>query len=209
MIEKPLAFVGKIIADFTHEINNHLALIKESAGLISDICKSKKSIDKKEMPYVIESLEAIENQIHKSVDFINYFNRFAHRMDNLKSSFKLNSAIEELFELLKRYSNRKKVSLKYDLPSSLPDIENSPFMLEFAIFYAVDSFLKKAKPDTNIIVTANKENGFIRLTVKYEGEFTENITQEIWQFSAVQEILLLTGLKLTSNDKTVTIEIPV
>lgn len=108
MIERPLAFVGKIIADFTHEINNHLALIKESAGLISDICKGKKSIDKKEMPYVIESLEAIENQINKSVNFINYFNRFAHRMDNLKSSFKLNSAIEELFELLKRYSNRKK-----------------------------------------------------------------------------------------------------
>jgi len=209
MIERPLAFVGKIIADFTHEINNHLALIKESAGLISDICKGKKSIDKKEMPYVIESLEAIENQINKSVNFINYFNRFAHRMDNLKSSFKLNSAIEELFELLKRYSNRKKVSLKYDLPSSLPDIENSPFILEFAIFYAVDSFLKKSKPDTNIIVTANKENGFIRLTVKYEGEFTENITQEIWQISAVQEILLLTNIKITSNDKTVNIEIPI
>ncbi|ACI20524.1 MULTISPECIES: hypothetical protein [Thermodesulfovibrio] len=209
MIERPLAFVGKIIADFTHEINNHLALIKESAGLISDICKGKKSIDKKEMPYVIESLEAIENQINKSVNFINYFNRFAHRMDNLKSSFKLNSAIEELFELLKRYSNRKKVSLKYDLPSSLPDIENSPFILEFAIFYAVDSFLKKSKPDTNIIVTANKENGFIRLTVKYEGEFTENITQEIWQISTVQEILLLTNIKITCNDKTVTIEIPI
>lgn len=209
MIERPLAFVGKIIADFTHEINNHLALIKESAGLISDICKGKKSIDKKEMPYVIESLEAIENQINKSVNFINYFNRFAHRMDNLKSSFKLNSAIEELFELLKRYSNRKKVSLKYDLPSSLPDIENSPFILEFAIFYAVDSFLKKSKPDTNIIVTANKENGFIRLTVKYEGEFTENITQEIWQISTVQEILLLTNIKITCNDKAVTIEIPI
>ncbi|MGB9935378.1 MULTISPECIES: hypothetical protein [Thermodesulfovibrio] len=209
MIERPLAFVGKIIADFTHEINNHLALIKESAGLISDICKGKKSIDKKEMPYVIESLEAIENQINKSVNFINYFNRFAHRMDNLKSSFKLNSAIEELFELLKRYSNRKKVSLKYDLPSSLPDIESSPFILEFAIFYAVDSFLKKSKPDTNIIVTANKENGFIRLTVKYEGEFTENITQEIWQISTVQEILLLTNIKITCNDKAVTIEIPI
>ncbi|GLI53864.1 hypothetical protein [Thermodesulfovibrio yellowstonii] len=209
MIDKPLAFVGKIIADFTHEINNHLALIKESAGLISDICKGKKSIDKKEMPYVIESLEAIENQIHKSVNFINYFNRFAHRMDSLKSSFKLNSAIEELFELLKRYSNRKKVSLKYDLPSSLPDIENSPFILEFAIFYAVDSFLKKSKPDTNIIVTANKENGFIRLTVKYEGEFTENITQEIWQISTVQEILLLTNIKITCDDKAVTIEIPI
>lgn len=69
--------------------------------------------------------------------------------------------------------------------------------------------MKKSKPDTNIIVTANKENGFIRLTVKYEGEFTENITQEIWQISTVQEILLLTNIKITCNDKTVTIEIPI
>ncbi len=70
--------------------------------------KAKKSIDKKEMPYVLESIEAIENQINRSVSFINYFNRFAHRMDSLKTSFKLNSIIEELFELLRRYSNRKK-----------------------------------------------------------------------------------------------------
>lgn len=209
MIDKPLAFVGKIIADFTHEINNHLALIKESAGLISDICKGKKSIDKKEMPYVVESLEAIENQIQKSVNFIGYFNRFAHRMDNLKSSFKLSSTVEELFELLKRYSSRKKVSLKYDIPESLPDLENSPFLLEFAIFYAIDSFLKKSKPDTNITVTAKRENGFVRLTVKYEGDFTESISQEIWPTSTIQEILSLTNIKITSDNKEIRIEVPV
>ncbi len=50
MIDKPLAFVGKIIADFTHEINNHLALIKESAGLISDICKGKNPLIKRKCP---------------------------------------------------------------------------------------------------------------------------------------------------------------
>lgn len=49
MIEKPIAFIGKIISDFTHEINNHLALIKESTGLISDICKGKKSINVKQL----------------------------------------------------------------------------------------------------------------------------------------------------------------
>ncbi|WP_353685087.1 hypothetical protein V4D30_04630 [Thermodesulfovibrio sp. 3907-1M] len=209
MIEKPLAFVGKIIADFTHEINNHLALIKESAGLISDICKGKKSIDKKEMPYVMESIEAIENQINKSVNFINYFNRFAHRMDNLKSSFKLNYAIEELFELLRRYSNRKKVSLKYDLSADLPDIESSPFIVEFAIFYVIDSFLKKSKPDTNIFLTANANNNLITITIKYNGEFTENTTSEIWNISTVQEITSLANIKISLEDKTATIEIPV
>lgn len=209
MIEKPLAFVGKIIADFTHEINNHLALIKESAGLISDICRGKKSIDKKEMPFVIESLDAIESQIHKSVSFINYFNRFAHRMDNLKNSFKLNSVVEELFELLKRYSNRKKVSLKYDIPANLPDIESSPFIVEFAIFYVIDSFLKKSKPDTGIFLTADAANNLVRITIKYNGDFTDNTTQEIWQIATVQEILSLCNIKVSVNDKTATIEIPV
>ncbi|GAB6182460.1 hypothetical protein [Thermodesulfovibrio hydrogeniphilus] len=209
MIEKPIAFIGKIIADFTHEINNHLALIKESAGLIADVCKGKKSIDKKEMPYIIESIEAIENQIHKSVNFINYFNRFAHRMDNLKSSFNLNSAIEEISELMKRYLNRKKVFFKYELPSNLPDIESSPFILHFLIFYALDSFLKKSKPDTTILLTANKENNLIKLTIKYEGESVENIPQNIWQISTVQEIASLVNIKISETDKVVNIEIPI
>jgi phosphoglycerate-specific signal transduction histidine kinase len=209
MIEKPIAFIGKIIADFTHEINNHLALIKESAGLISDICKGKKSIDKKEMPYVIESLEAIENQIHRSVNFINHFNRFAHRMDNLKATFNLNSVIEELFELLKRYSNRKKVSLQYSLPSNLPEINNSPFIVQFALFYAIDSFLKRSKPDAIVNVNATKEQNSLKITVKYEGELVENSPQEIWATSTIHEIVAITDIKITTNDKIITIEIPV
>lgn len=209
MIEKPLAFVGKIIADFTHEINNHLALIKESAGLISDICKGKKSIDKKEMPYVIESIEAIENQINRSASFINYFNRFAHRMDNLKSSFKLNSAVEELFELLRRYSSRKKVSLKYDLSAELPDIESSPFIVEFAIFYVIDSFLKKSKPDTSIILTADVSSNLFTIAIKYSGDFADNHSSEIWQLSTVQEFVAVANIKISLNDKTATIEIPI
>lgn len=209
MIEKPLAFVGKIIADFTHEINNHLALIKESAGLIGDICKGKKSIDKKEMPYVLESLEAIENQIHRSVTFINYFNRFAHRMDTLKSVFTLDTIVEELFELLRRYSNRKKVALKYELPSNLPNINNSPFVLQFLIFYTVDSFLKKSSPDTKIIALATSQNNLIKLTLQYEGEFKEDTTKEILDLSKVQEIASIADIKISVNDKTTTIDIPV
>lgn len=209
MIEKPLAFVGKIIADFTHEISNHLALIKESAGLISDICKGKKSIDKKEMPYVIESLEAIENQISKSVNFINYFNRFAHRMDNLKGTFKIQSVIEELFELLKRYSNRKKVFLNYNLPPNLPDIENSPFLIQFSIFYVIDCFLKKSKPDTTISVTAISGDKSITLKIKYEGDFAENIIHEIWPISTLEEIVSLSNIKLSISDKIATIEISI
>jgi len=209
MIEKPIAFIGRIIADFTHEINNHLALIKESSGLISDICKGKKSIDKKEIPYVIESLEAIESQIHKSVNFINYFNRFAHRMDNLKATFNLNSVIEELFELLKRYSNRKKVSLKYSLPSNLPDVNNSPFIVQFALFYAVDSFLKRSKPDTTLNVNATKEQNSLKITIRYEGDIVEDSFQQMWTPSSVQEVLAITNIKISINDKMITIEIPV
>lgn len=207
MIEKPLSFVGKIIADFTHEINNHLALIKESAGLIGDLCKGKKSIDKKEMPYIIESLDAIESQIQKSVNFINYFNRFAHRMDSLMNSFSLQSAVEELFELTKRYSNRKKVFMKYSISPDISDIQSSPFLFEFLVFFVIDFFLKKSKPESNIILDAKRENGLIKITIKYEGEFSDNIPSEN-QISTIQDLLSLINAKITINDKLAVIEIP-
>ncbi|PMP71927.1 MAG: hypothetical protein C0186_02445, partial [Thermodesulfovibrio aggregans] len=196
------------ISDFTHEINNHLALIKESAGLISDICKGKKSIDKKEMPYVIESLQAIENQIHKSVSFINYLNRFAHRMDNLQASFNLNSVIEELCELLKRYSNSKKISIQYTVASDLPDINNSPFIVQFAIFYAIDSFLKRSKPDTVVSIKARAEDNSLKIIVKYEGDFVEKPSQQIWTVATIQEVVAITDIKISATDKVIIIEIP-
>ncbi len=207
MIEKPVAFIGKIIADFTHEINNHLALIKESAGLIADICKREGSIGKKEMSYLIENIETIENQINKSVNFINYFNRFAHRMDNLTSSFNLNSVIEEISVLMRRYLTKKKTSFKYDLSSNLSNVESSPFILQFVIFYIIDSFLKKSQSDAIITLTANRENNLITLTMKYEGEFAENTSQENWQFSAIQEIASLANMKILPTERVVNIEI--
>lgn len=207
MLEKPLTFVGRIIADFTHEINNHLALIKESAGLIGDICRGKKSVDKKEMPYIIESLDAIESQIQKSITFISYFNRFAHRMDSLRSSFDLKSAIEELFELLRRYSARKKVSLKYNISSDVSTIEGSPFLVEFAIFSVIDSFLKKSKTETSITLDAKRTANFIEIKISYEGDFSEVSVQEQSQ-SEVEQLLSLVNASIMIKDKTAEIKIP-
>lgn len=207
MLEKPLTFVGRIIADFTHEINNHLALIKESAGLIGDICRGKKSVDKKEMPYIIESLDAIESQIQKSITFISYFNRFAHRMDSLRSSFDLKSAIEELFELLRRYSARKKVSLKYNISSDVSTIEGSPFLVEFAIFSVIDSFLKKSKAETSITLDAKRTANFIDIKISYEGDFSEVSVQEQSQ-SEVEQLLSLVNASIMIKDKTAEIKIP-
>jgi len=130
-------------------------------------------------------------------------------MDNLKSTFVLSSVFEEIFELLKRYLNRKKVSLKYNLQSNIPTIESSPFILQFLIFYAVDSFLKKSIPDSSIVVSITSENNIIRIVIKYEGEFIETPVTEIWPLSNIQEIAYLTDISISSDEKIITINIPV
>jgi len=38
-----LQFVEKVLSVFTHELNNHLAIIKESASLIEDTLRFQKS----------------------------------------------------------------------------------------------------------------------------------------------------------------------
>ena len=62
-----LCFIGKIIAGFTHEIKNHLAIIKESAGLIGDLIKFGKK-GKDESAQYLEIIGSVEDQMERTVE---------------------------------------------------------------------------------------------------------------------------------------------
>lgn len=129
-----LKFISKIIREFTHEIKNHLAFIKESSGLIDDILDKKEILDEKTFHQIKQIIKSIETQIGKSVNQFDYLNRFAHRMDKAVSEFDLNEVLEELVSLMNRFISRKDIQLKKDFHSQLPKINSSPLLIQLLVF---------------------------------------------------------------------------
>lgn len=164
-----MAFVGKIIADFTHEIKNHLAFIKESAGLIEDIIGTKKSIGKQEIQQTVDVTRSIVEQIGKSIIMFNYLNRFSHRMDHPVSTFNINEALEELVMLLSRYAKQKKIDLETDFQKDITSISGDPACFQFIVFCLIEEMIEKLDKNSRIIAKSMSSKNSISVQFIMDG----------------------------------------
>jgi nitrogen-specific signal transduction histidine kinase len=167
-----LHFVGKILAGFTHESKNYLAIIKESAGLIEDMIKLGKSGEEASGQF-LEIIHSIEEQIEKSTGLFKYLNRFSHRMDNQLSAFNCNEALEELMALVNRFANQKRIELVKDFQQDLPQIYGNPSMVQFLVFSHLEENIKTLDKNSRIIIKTGTANGSITIKIIQEGNVLE------------------------------------
>ena len=95
--DSQLASLGKLLAGYTHELKNHLAIINESSGLMDDRIRERfKKI-----------IVTIGECISQANTMAMYLNRVAHRMDVPASTFNVNDLLIEELALMKRFAAEK------------------------------------------------------------------------------------------------------
>ncbi len=167
-----LRFVGKIIAGFTHEIKNYLAIIKESSGLIGDMIKMGK-LSEKDIPEYLDIIQSIEDQIGKAIEHFTHLNRFSHRMDTQISSFNLNECMEELIALLNRFARQEKIVLETDFQQDLPPVKSNPSMLQLLVFSFLEKKIAGLEKNGRITVRTGTVDNAVAVKITPEGTFAE------------------------------------
>jgi signal transduction histidine kinase len=167
-----LLFIGKILAGFTHEVKNYLAIINESVGLMGDMIKIGK-LSQKDAPEYLEIIHSIEEQIEKTNVHFRYLNRFAHRMDTPVSYCNINESLEELIALMKRFANQRKIILEKDFREDIPQIDNNPSLLQFVVFSFIDEKIKKLDKNSKITVHTAVADNTLNIKIISEGNLIE------------------------------------
>lgn len=138
---REVAFFGKITAGITHEINNVLAIIQESSGLMEDILDITENGAFPHKDKFIKSLDRIRGQIQRGIDITTSLNRFAHSPDHCPASLDLNEITEQIVLLASRFAKLKNVVLESN-PSDPPlIIKSDPVSLEMALFESIKILL--------------------------------------------------------------------
>ena len=130
MKEQEIAFMGKITAGITHEMNNVLAIIRESAGLIQDIL----AIINKDGPLphrekIEQALARVGDQVTRGVGLNKELNHFAHSMDRPEAELELEELLVHIQALNARFARLKQVDLNIAGSSSAGQIRANPFLL--------------------------------------------------------------------------------
>ncbi len=201
-----LLFIGKILAGFTHEIKNYLAIINESVGLIGDMIKIGK-LSKNDAPEYLEIIRSIEEHIEKANVHFRYLNRFAHRMDSPVSIYNINESLEELIALMTRFANQRKIFLEKDFQKDIPKINNNSSLLQFVVFSIIDEKIKKYDKNSKITIQTAVTDKTLTIKIISEGNLLEGDIDKTFTipFKILEDIINHLGAKVLQEDEKKTV----
>ena len=179
LMTSQLSFIGKVLSVFSHEINNHLAILKESVGLIGDLIELGKTSSRKDLKEILKITQSIKNQIEQTTYFCDKLNGFGHGMEKPLSAFNIHKSIEELMVLLRRDINQKMICLEKDFTANMPLLYSNPLKIQFLIFCLIEKHLKRLDKNSRIIIKTVHSNDSIGITIIPKGNLIETDEEEV------------------------------
>jgi len=210
LINSQLSFIGKVLSVFSHDINNHLAILKESVGLIGDLIELGKTSSRKDLKEILKITQSIKDQIEQTAYFCNKLNGFGHGMEKPLSPFNIHRSIEELIVLLRRFINQKMISLEKDFTANMPLIYSNPLKIQFLIFCLVEKHLKRLDKKSRIIIKTVYSNDSIRITIIPKGNFIETNEEVVCKDEVCEHIIKQLGGSIsqkTADETTITLPV--
>jgi len=161
-------FLGCITAGTTHELNNVLAVIQESAGLMEDLILLSPKSEQNPREAFIQSLAAINNQIHRGVTLLTHLNRLVHSSDEKTKTINLRQTIEGMITLCQRFAKMKQAELTSAETFPELDLSTQPLTLQMAIFSGIQVCLDNAVIGDRIKLGSEKKGNQISIHILIE-----------------------------------------
>ncbi len=170
MRQHQVASLGRLLADFSHEMRNHLAVIQEANGLLEDILAMEESKENSLLASLGESNAQIAKRVRSTGALCQHLSSMAHRSDTPRAFFQMNELVTELVTLLARSARSQQVTLQLELGQESDSIYNEPALLQY-VLYQLYVFLLgwMSRGQTMIIRTAQVEKG-IEIRLGFAGE---------------------------------------
>ena len=171
---------GRLMAGFSHDMKNHLGIIRESNGLMDDIiAMSGLPEDEPLVTRLHKSISSIEKRVAIAANMLHYLSGFAHRPDTPYSSFQINDLLTEEHTFLERFSRLKQIDCSLQLADVLPSLHNDPSLLQHVLYRLYILCLEKLKAgDSLIIVTGQGADNGAEITFRLTGDVQVNLEQD-------------------------------
>ena len=160
-----LVTLGKMLAGYSHELKNHLAIINESAGLMGDLIDMGNIDNEQTLQRFKKIISVIGERINKANSMAKYLSSFAHQMDVPISSFDINELLNEELTFLDRFFWIKSVSVQKKLQSELPSVNNNPSLLLYVLFTHILQIIDRIDSGGEIVLSSQMKGQNIQIII--------------------------------------------
>ncbi len=197
--QRQLQMLGRLLAGFSHQLKNHLAVIKESTGLLMDLLSLGAVEDPTLQARLQKISETIEARTRKTAEMAAHLGGSAHRNDTPTSPFQLHEVLDEELAFLTRFAELKSIGISVSSPQTLPILSNDPALVQF-IFSSLFLFLLATlQPGGTLAVFTEQQEDSVCFGICPEGRSLETmpVLDSLDNDHALQSALTLVGAALS------------
>ncbi len=147
-----LALFGRVNASISHELKNIMAIISETAGLLSDLSEMAKGGTAIDPDILTGSIDSIAEEIERGFTTIRQMNRFSHSVDIPVGSTDLMEILDLVGQLCGYLAFAGKMRI-HPCREASPVVQTSPFILQAVVYQTVAGIFKNTGPDTELDVS--------------------------------------------------------
>jgi C4-dicarboxylate-specific signal transduction histidine kinase len=151
--EEELAFFGAVTASLSHDLNNAIAIIEQTAGLLEDLilgCEGDQAVAKDQLQRIVDR---IGKQTKRSAVIVHRLNAFAHSVDEPEREIDLNDLTENVAALANRMTDRRRARLEIRPSNAAPKIQSNPFRVQQAVYCSLKEALSQAPDGAALILS--------------------------------------------------------
>ena len=154
LLDGGLAFFGAVTASVSHELNNVISIIDQTAGLLDDLIIGEERGIPISVERLTEAVASVQKQTERGLGIIRRLNRFAHSADAPVTEFDVNEVVGNLVALAQRLADLKRARLQLSPSPVVMKLRSNPFFLQQVIFGALKLALAVVERDDVIQVKA-------------------------------------------------------
>jgi len=157
MLDTGLAFFGAVVASVSHEMNNVVSIVDQTAGLLDDLIAGEKHGVPLSIERLEEAVKSVQRQTGRGLALVKRLNRFAHSADENLIEFDINEALENLTALTERLANLKRAALTFTPAPEELLLRGNPFFLQQTVFTAVKIALTDIDREQTVAVSCRRD----------------------------------------------------
>jgi len=162
MQSSKMAALGKLAAGVAHELNNPLAMIKESAGWLKDLLEEEEPDKIANFKEIEKTVNKIDLHVERAKSVTHRMLGFGRRFEPVQEEVDMNRVAEQTLSFLENEALHRNIVIEKDFPENLPSIRSDSTQIQQVILNITDN-----------AIDAVGKNGTVRMKTGYDSRKQE------------------------------------